>query len=123
MGDHEDGGAPGLVEGGELPEKLPRGLGVQGPGGLVGQDQIGPGDHGPGGGAALLLPPGHLIGILVQDALQPQQGGRLRHPRVDGPGGCAQDGKGQGDVLKARERVQQVAVLEDEAQPFPPEAG
>ena len=32
----------------------------------VRQHQGGPGDHGPGGGAPLLLASGHLVGVLVQ---------------------------------------------------------
>ena len=39
------------------------------------------------------------------------------------PGRAAQDGQSQGDVLAPRQRVQQVAVLKDKAEPLPPEPG
>ena len=104
-------------------QQQPGGFGVQGPGGLVGQHQGGPGDDGPGGGAALLLSAGHLIGILVQTVPDAQQLRRLLHPVPDLGGRGAEDGQGQGNVFKGGKGVQQIAVLEDEAQPLPAEAG
>ena len=47
MGHHDDGLAP-LVDSGEELQQLVRGAGIQGAGGLVGQDQLGMGDEGPG---------------------------------------------------------------------------
>jgi hypothetical protein len=70
----------------------------------------------------LLLAAGELVRGTFQHPLQPQQPGGVPDPAVDLPGGRAQDGEGQGDVLKGGEGVQQVAVLEDEAQPLPAEA-
>ena len=46
MGHHDDGLAP-LVDSGEELQQLVRGAGIQGAGGLVGQDQLGMGDEGP----------------------------------------------------------------------------
>ena len=67
VGHQEDGGpqvAVHVLQGGQ--EHL-GGVAVQGPGGFVGQDQLGPVHHGPGAGAALLLSPGDLVGVLVQN--------------------------------------------------------
>ena len=123
VGDHQNGGPPLPVEHLQPLQQQPGGFGVQGPGGLVGQHQGGPGDDGPGGGAALLLSAGHLIGILVQTVPDAQQLRRLLHPVPDLGGRGAEDGQGQGNVFKGGKGVQQIAVLEDEAQPLPAEAG
>ena len=65
VGDHDDG----LAELGHRPaqerQHLGRGVGVQVPGGLVGEDEVGPVDQGPGAGAALLLPARHLAGPVA----------------------------------------------------------
>ena len=81
------------------------------------------GHHGPGGGAPLLLAPGHLIGVLVQAVGNAQKVRHLPHPPVDLLGGRPDNGQGQGDILIGGEGVQQVAVLEDEPQPLPAEFG
>ena len=123
MGDHEDGGSALPVQHLQPLQQHAGGLGVQGPGGLVGQHQGGVGDDGPGGGAPLLLSAGHLVGVLVQAVADAQQLGGLLHPGADLPRRSAHDGQGQSDVFKGGEGVQQVAVLEDEAQSLPAEPG
>ena len=81
------------------------------------------GHHGPGGGAPLLLATGHLVGVLVQAVGNAQKVRHLPHPPVDLLSGSPDDGQGQGNVLIGGEGVQQVAVLEDEAQTLPAELG
>ena len=123
MGHHEDGGpqlAVHVLQGGQ--EHLGR-VAVQGAGGFVGQDQFGVVDDGPGAGAPLLLPAGDLIGVLVQNVPDVQGVGHGLDLGVDGLGGRAADGEGQGDVLPDGEGVQEVKVLEDEAQVLPAELG
>ena len=85
--------------------------------------QGGSGDDGPGRSAALLLPAGHLVGAFVQTVLDAQQPGVLLHLFPDLSRRRPDDGQGQGDILKGRQGVQQVAVLKDKAQPFPADAG
>ena len=46
-------------------DDFPAGLGVQSAGGLVGQNQFGPGHDGPGNGHALLLTAGKLRGQVL----------------------------------------------------------
>ena len=123
VGHHQNGGLPDLVQLLQPLQQHPGGSGVQRAGGLVGQHQGGPGDDGPGRSAALLLPAGHLVGVFVQTVLDAQQPGVLLHLFPDLSRRRPDDGQGQGDILKGRQGVQQVAVLKDKAQPFPAEAG
>ena len=122
VGDHEDGLALGvdLLEEGE---EAVGGPAVQGPGGLVGQDDPGLGDEGPGHRHPLLLAAGDLVGELPQQLLQPQPPGQgrqaLGHLRV----GLSRQHQGQQDVIPDGEGVQKVEVLEDEAQVVPAEGG
>ena len=81
------------------------------------------GHHGPGGGTPLLLAAGHLVGVLVQAVLNAQQPGHLLHPAGNLPRGGLHNGQGQGNIFKGGQGVQQVAVLKNEAQPLPAEAG
>ena len=122
MGHHEDGLAVG-VEAGEQAQQLVGGLGIQRAGGLVGQQDTGPGNHGAGHSGALLLAAGHLIGVLFQQLLNAQLTGQRHqrpvHLRVFLPG----QHQRQIDVVLQREGVQQVEILKHKAQMIPAEGG
>ena len=49
---------------------LLRGLGIEGPGGLIGEDHLGLGDEGAGNGHALFLATGELIGHMIGPVAQ-----------------------------------------------------
>ena len=72
---------------------------------------------------SLLLPAGKLVGELLKTALNAQQDGGLLHLPFYISGVVAPDRKRQRNILKSGQGVQQVAVLEDKAQLFPPERG
>ena len=116
MRHHEDGGIELLVEHLEALEQQFCVLGVQSARGLVGKHELGLADHGAGRCHALTLTARHLIGKLVENPLDAQG-------RCHGHNACrnlarrhAPDGKGQRYVLATGERVEQVGVLEDEAE-------
>ena len=122
VGHHHDGLAPGVDLRKEA-EQAVGGLGVQGAGGLVGQDDLRLRDKGPGHGGPLLLPAGDLVGVLLQ---------QLRNAQLlrDGPELAAhalvvlpRQHQGQEDVILKGEGIQKVKILEDEAQVRPPESG
>ena len=121
MRDHEDGRLAVSVELLELLEQQARVLGVEGAGGLVGHDDGGLGDERPGGGDALLLATRHLVGVLVEDLADAQAGGRLLDASEHLAGRDAGDGERQGHVFPCGQGVQQVGVLEDEAELLAPE--
>ena len=102
---------------------LPGGAGVQGAGGLVGQDELRVGDDGPGNGRPLLLAAGDLVGKLLQQLPNAQPVGdgvdALFHLVVL----LARQHQGQKDVVLQGEGVQQVEVLEHKAQVVPAEGG
>ena len=99
------------------------GLRIQRTGRLVGQQQTGLGDKGAGHGGPLLLPAGDLVGVLLQ---------QLRNAQLlrDGPELAAhalvvlpRQHQGQEDVVLEGEGVQQVEVLEHEAELVAAEGG
>ena len=61
--------------------------------------------------------------IFLQDVGHLQLRGHLAHPDVDLFGRGLGDRQGQGDVLKGGQGVEQVEILEHEAQLLPAEAG
>ena len=62
VGDHDDGLAELGHRAAQEGQHLGGGVRVQVARRLVGEDQLGPADEGPGAGAALLLAAGHLVG-------------------------------------------------------------
>ena len=122
VGDHQHR-LPGGVNLGEQVHEAVRRPGVQRSGGLVGQHEPGLGDEGPGHGAPLLLPAGHLVGVFVQQFPDTQglgQGGEAAlHLRVFFP----RQHQGEKDVVPEGKGVQQVEILEHEAQVVPAEGG
>ena len=122
VGDHQHRLARPVDLGEQVHEAVRR-PGVQRAGGFVRQHDLGLGDEGPGHGAPLLLPAGHLVGVLFQQGLDAQglrQGGQPPHhllvllPRQH---------QGEQDIVPEGEGVQQVEVLEHEAQVIPAEGG
>src|SRR5581483_403948 len=98
-----------------------RGVRVEVAGGLVGEDQVGPVDQGPGAGDALLLAAGEL-GRAVREAVgDAQPTDQVAEPLpVDlGPGQVGREG----DVLGRGQRRNQVEGLEDEADLVPAQFG
>ncbi len=122
VGDHEDGGGEVLVEVAEGFEELAGGFGVEGAGGFVGEDDLGIGDDGAGGGDTLFLAAGELVGVFVEDAGDVEFGGDFADA-VDGFLAVdALDGEGEGDVFTGGEGVEEIKVLENEAEFFAAEA-
>ena len=98
-------------------EQLGPGLGVERAGGLVGEDDVGAVDEGPGHGDPLLLATGQLGGPVAQPVAEVELRDHGRHPRRSGV--AAGEIGGQGDVLLGGEGGQQVERLEDEPEPVP----
>ena len=116
MRDHENGCLILAVHGLDALEQQAGVLGIERAGGLIGQDDGRVGHQGAGRGHALLLAAGHLIRILVEHPGDIQTLRDLLHPGKRLLGGDAGDGERQGDVLAGRQRIEQVGVLENEAQ-------
>ena len=114
LGDHDDGLTEVVAHAGQrLQEGRGRG-GVEGPGGLVGEDDLGAADESAGDGDSLLLAAGELsgaVGETVADAQGCDDG--VLPVRVGGTVGQA---GGQEDVLLRGEGGQEVEGLEDEAE-------
>ena len=113
MGDDDHGDVELLVDVTDQLQNLTGGLGVEGAGGLVAQQDLGLGGQGAGDGHALLLAAGQLGGVgvgLVGQAHQLQQlAGALLRVGLLHPG----DLHGEADVPQAGALHEQVKVLED----------
>ena len=123
MGDQDDGLVIGAGKGTDHLHDFGGGSGVQVAGGLIGKDNVRPGDKGPCNAGALLLTAGHLGGEVVQTVGQ-------SHPAEHGPGGFfplflgdAPEHEGEGDILGGGEVGQQVVGLEHKADVLLPEGG
>ena len=119
--DHEDGGAL-AVEVCEATEQEARVLGVERTRGLVREDDGRPGDDGAGAGDALALAAGHLVRVLLKHVRHVEHGGDLLHAAGNLFGAHAVDREREGDVLLARKGVEQVGILEHEAEALAAEA-
>ena len=121
VGDHDDGLAHRAHGGAEELEHLGAGGGVEVAGGLVGEDELGPGGQRPRHGDPLLLAAGELGRTMAQT--------RAEADRVDDPidplavGLAAGEREGQGDVLVRGQRRHQVVRLEHEADPVAAQPG
>ena len=104
-------------------QQFPGRAGVQGPGGFVSQKEAGPGDKGPGGGCPLLLSPGDLPGVFVQQTLNAQQLRQGEEPPGHLLKGLFGQHQGEDDVIPQGEGIQQAAILEDKAQVIPAKGG
>ena len=122
MGDHQDR-LTAAVDAREQAQQLVGGLGVQRAGGLVRQQQPGPGDQCPGDGRALLLTAGDLVGVLLQKVGDGQLVGDGPQPPLHLVVGEARQHQRQIDVVFHGEGVQQIELLEHEAQLVPAECG
>ena len=122
VGDHEDG-LTLAIDLFKHPQKIRRGRRIQGTGGLVRQEQLGAGDHGPGHGGALLLAAGYLIGELVQDVLDAQRLGQGQQGLLHLLHTFSRQNQGQEDIVLNGKGIQQVELLEYKAQVVPAEGG
>ena len=121
VGHHDDGLAELGDGSAQERQHLGRGIGVQVPGGLVGEDQVGPVDQGPGTGAALLLATRHLAGPVRQPVADAELVDQVVEPLlVHLPPG--QVGR-QRDVLARGEGGDEVEGLEHEADVVAPHLG
>ena len=115
MSNHEDGLAH-TVDIREKAEQFVRGFGIQGAGGLIGEDHFRLCDQGAGNGRTLFLTAGDFIGILFQQVFNPQgnRNGHKGSPHflIVFTG----QHQGQVDIIFQGEGVQQVEFLEYKAQ-------
>ena len=115
MGD-EDHRVPLPVELLEETQHLPAGAGVQGAGGLIGQDHRGVPRQSPGNGDPLLLAAGELGGQVLLLALQPHPAQGPDRPLPPLGGGHPGIQQGELHVFQYGELGDQVVLLEDEPQ-------
>src|SRR5690606_11732791 len=123
VGDHRDGDAAHFVQHRKGFHQLPGGFGVQVARGLVGQQNGRLVNDGPGRGGPLLLPAGHLVRVFVQNVVDAQPPADVVQPLADDAARLAVQHQRQNDVFAQRQRVQQVVVLEHEAEALAAEAG
>ena len=112
MGDHDDEPVAGDLR--QQVHDLHRGGGVQRPGGLVGQDDLGVVDQGAGDGHALHLPAGQLGGALADVIGQPHPLQRLQGAVAALGARNAGQGQGELDIGQDALVVDEVVGLEDE---------
>ena len=114
MGGHDHGGA-GLVDAVQQAHDPDGRVGIEVPGGLVGQQDQGPVDEGPGDRHPLLLATRELVGQVVALLGQPHQVQDLGHLGGDHVLGTADDVQGEGHVLVDGLVGEEAEVLEDAA--------
>ena len=119
MGDHHDRVAVGVDDLAQEREHVAPGAPVERSGRLVGEHDLGPGDERAGDRDALLLAAGELRGTVAQAVLEPDPRRDLAHGRA--PRAAAVQPQRQADVLRDRERGQQVEGLEHEPDPLAPQ--
>ena len=115
MGDDHHGDAQPLIDVLDEPQDVPGGLGVQGGGGLVAQEDPGAGGQGAGDGHPLLLAAGELGGIRAGPAGQIHELQQLPGPADGLPSGRARQLQGEADVVQGRALHEQVEALKDHA--------
>ena len=81
---------------------------------LVGQQNVGTADHGPGDGQALLFPAGQRRGQGVHAVLKTDPAQQLGHVLAIGVGLGAGDPQGDGGVVEGAHMIEQVEFLEDQ---------
>ena len=119
VGDDHDGNAKPPVDVLNQTQDVSCGLGVQGGGGFVAQQDLGVGGQGPGNGDALLLAAGQLrrIGLfLVGQVHDLQQLPCSRHGFLFRR---ADELQGERDIVQAGALHEQVKMLEDHTDGFP----
>jgi hypothetical protein len=97
VGDHDDGAVEGVDRFTEQRENVAPGPGVEGAGGLVGEDDLRSGDQGPRDRDSLLLPAGELPRLVPDTVGKADSGCDLREPLLVGLVIC--ELKWEGDVL------------------------
>ena len=122
MGDEDDGAALPVELLEELQHLLAR-PGVQRAGGLIRHDDRGMGGDGPGDGDPLLLAAGHLGGIVPAPVGQAHPLQRLQRQLLPVDGIDAPVDEGQLHILLHGEGLDEVILLEDEADLLVADAG
>ena len=116
MGDDDQGGASGVHRVQQHLHGPLGGQGVQGAGGLVGEEQTRVGHQCSRDGGPLRLPARELGGALVQVLAEPQLAQGLAGLGQRPPARGARQEQGDGDVVQGGEVRQELAELEDEAE-------
>ena len=88
-------------------------------GGLVGEQQLGPGDHGPGDRRALLLAAGEDRGVGVDALAEADPAEQVGHVVAIIRLALAHDPQGKRHVLPGGQVVEQAEILENDANPAP----
>lgn len=120
VGHHHHGPAVHPHRLSEQPQHLPRAAGVQGSRRLVREDHAGVGDQRAGDRDPLPLTSGELVGAVPETVPEPDGGEDVLGPAPVDP--AARELQRQHGVLRDRQRLQQVVLLEHEAHPATPEA-
>ena len=116
MGDDDQAGTSGAHRVQEYLHGPLGGQGVQGAGGLVGEEEVRVGHQCPRDGGPLRLPARELGGALVQVLAQPQLTEGLAGLGQSLPARGARQKQRDGDVVQGGEVRQELAELEDEAE-------
>ena len=122
MGDDDQAGTSGAHRVQEYLHGPLGGQGVQGAGGLVGEEQTRVGHQCSRDGGPLRLPARELGGALVQVLAEPQLAQDLAGLGQRPPARGARQEQGDGDVVQGGEVRQELAELEDEAELFQAQA-
>ena len=115
MGDEHDGEAEFAIDPAQQRQDRPRGLWIEGGGGLVGEEHTRSGGQRAGDADPLLLPTREFGGIAVALILQPGQGQQLPDTGADRGPAAPFDLQRQGDVARDGAGREQVEMLEDHA--------
>ena len=118
MGGDDDRGAE-PVELDEQPEQAVADGRIDIAGGLVGEQELGPADHGPGDGRALLLAAGQDLGVGVDALAEPDPVQQVGHVVGVVALLLAHDAQGQRHILPGGEVVEQAEILENDADSAP----
>lgn len=123
MGHHQDRSPQLRMDVLQRSQKQLRRVAVQCSGGFIRQDQFRGMYKSPCTRTALLLSARYLIGIFVQDISNAQLSSSLLHLGFDLFRGRFLDRKSQCNIFPQGQGVQQVEILKNKAQIFPPEPG
>lgn len=123
MGHHQDRSPQLRMDVLQRSQKQLRRVTVQCSGGFIRQDKFRGMYKSPCTRTALLLSARYLIGIFVQDISNAQLSSSLLHLGFDLFRGRFLDRKSQCNIFPQGQGIQQVEILKNKAQIFPPEPG